>query len=69
MQLFSAHRSLHLDWVNFLSLVRNDKTGKGVHSREVEQQCSMERSTVVGHRKGSGIGNNPFVIVWDHWWV
>ena len=26
------------------------------------QQCAMERSKVVGQRKGSGIGDNPSVF-------
>ena len=34
-----------------------------------EQQCDTYRSTVVQHRKGSGIGENTSVFVWAHWWV
>ena len=29
----------------------------------------MENSTVLGHRKGSGIDNNPSVYVWARWGV
>ena len=32
-------------------------------------QCATERDTVVGHRKGSGIGDNPSAFVWVSWWV
>ena len=29
----------------------------------------MDKSTVVGHRKGSGIGDNPRACVLERWWV
>ena len=29
----------------------------------------MERNTVVGHRKESGIGDNPSGFVWAHLWM
>ena len=32
-------------------------------------QCAPERDTVVGHRKGSGIGDNPSAFVWARWLV
>ena len=40
------------------------------HSRVwPEQLCGTERCTELGQRKGSGIGDNPGVRVWAHWWV
>ena len=31
--------------------------------------CATEKRAVVGHMKGSGIGDNPRVFVWVCWWV
>ena len=35
--------------------------------RVPEQLYAMEKSTVVGHRKGSGIDDNPIVFGWACW--
>ena len=34
-----------------------------------EELCVMERSTVVSHRKGSGIGDYISECLWARWWM
>ena len=33
------------------------------------KQYATEKSTVAGHRRGSGIAGYPACVEWVHWWV